>query len=78
MNVHVTIIIVYMQWHLEQYEECNCSAAVATANTRECDPISTVRQICQDEVILDITVNSENLDSALSFQQDTTFYLISE
>ena len=67
-----------MQGHLEQYKDCNCRAAMATMNSRECDPTTTARHICQDEVFLDITLNSEHLNSALSFQPNTTFYLISE
>lgn len=72
-----------MQRYLQQYEECNCSAVMTTMNSTasasDCVPTdTTVRHVCQDEVFLDITLDSKNLNSALSFQQNTTFYLISE
>lgn len=72
-----------MQRHLQQYEECNCSASsvMTTMNSTasKCDPNDiTVRHVCQDEVLLDITLDSKTLKSALSFQENTTFYLISE
>ena len=76
-SLYTIITVYYLQWHLEQYEECNCYSSAAV-NSSECDSTTTVRHICQDEVLLDITLNSENLNSALSFQQNTTFYLISE
>ena len=43
-----------------------------------CNVTVTTRQICQDEVHIEITFDSKNLNSALSFEPGTTYYLISE
>ena len=44
----------------------------------DCEPSITTRQICQDEVLITITLDSDNLGNALSFEPGTTYYLISE
>ena len=43
-----------------------------------CLPKTTTRQICQDEVIIQITSVSKELNSALSFNPGETYYFISE
>ena len=69
-----------VQKHIEQYQECNCSAATQTTtfSMEECMAGLTTRAVCQDEVIIAIMYNSNTLNSALSFEPDTTYYLISE
>ena len=76
----VIIFLTIVQKHIQQYQECNCSAATQTAtfSMEECMAGLTTRAICQDEVIIAITYNSNTLNSALSFEPNTTYYLISE
>ena len=60
------------QNYRQQYEKCGVDYV-------DCTPSITTRQICQDdEVIVAIKSASSELPYALSFQPDTTYYLISE
>lgn len=43
-----------------------------------CLPTTTTRQICQDEVLIEITSVSKDLNSALSFNPGETYYFISK
>ena len=72
--MHVTIILL-LQTDLRQYEMCDCNAT--GVDSPDCNPSTTVRQVCQDEVHMTITANSNDLAGALSFQLGT-YYLISE
>ena len=64
------------QTDIRQYDQCNCTAD--GIENPDCSASTTIRQVCQDEVLLTITLDSKDLDSALSFEPGTTLYLISE
>ena len=66
-----------MQNYLEQYENCSCFAVSEGTNVN-CAAESPTMHVCQEKVMITITFDSKNLDSALSFQPNTTYYLISE
>ena len=55
---------------------CNCTAD--GLRNPDCNVSITTRQVCQDEVLIAITSDSNDLKSALSFESGTTYYLISE
>jgi hypothetical protein len=75
-----------IQKYLQQYEECDCNTAsnheeggtAYSETTNLCIPTTTTRQVCQDEVQLEITSSSQHLISALSFSPGETYYFISE
>lgn len=64
-----------MQKHREQYDNCDCNA-VRDATCFDCDS-STRFHVCQDEVVFLIKTPSRHLCSALGFEPDTVYYLIS-
>ena len=54
---------------------CDCNAE--GVENPDCSASTTVRQVCQDEVLLKVITASNELASALSFEPGT-YYLISE
>ena len=54
---------------------CDCNATGVEAP--DCRATTTTRQVCQDEVHISMTLNSNDLASALSFEPGI-YYLISE
>ena len=54
---------------------CDCNAT--GVEKPDCTVSTTIRQVCQDEVHITITLNSKDLASALSFEPGT-YYLISK
>jgi hypothetical protein len=68
-------VMFLLQTDLLQYEMCDCNAE--GVENPDCQVSTTTRQVCQDEVLLKITVNSNELTSALSFELGM-YYLISE
>ena len=75
-DIQAFLSIFIVQNHHTQYDECDCNAT--GVENPNCDPDITTRQICQDEVIIEITFDSKDNPSALSFEPDTTYYLISK
>ena len=76
-NLHyLSVAIFLIQNHLEQYNECTCNAT--GVENPNCIPDTTTKHICQDEAMITITLNSQDLPSALSVELDTTYYLISK
>jgi hypothetical protein len=54
---------------------CDCNTE--GVENPDCSSSTTTQQVCQDEVLLTITVNSNELAGALNFEPGT-YYLISE
>ena len=65
-----------LQRDLRQYEMCDCNAE--GVENPDCTASTTTRHVCQDEVHFTITSDSKNLNSALDFEEATTYYLISK
>lgn len=70
----------FIQTFLEQYEQCKCEVNTDDPSLITfCDPMdATVKHICFDEAIIEVKSGSLNLDSALEFEADTTYYLTSK
>ena len=74
-HAHIMFFLT-LQRDLRQYEMCDCNAE--GVENPDCGASITIRHVCQDEVHITITSDSNNLNSALSFEEATTYYLISK